>query len=307
MELLLVLLLLAGPLDARPAVTREATLTLKELAQWKVAEYEQNPFRGMSVEQFSQMYLSRALPNKRARPSGPLIQATGTFDPRISRSQCLRGISNQGQCESSWAISTADALSDRFCVALGPASSRVFSAQYMLTCDTNNYGCGGGYVSRAWSFAEKVGLVNENCVANAGNSYKDGKSCPTRCSNGEPLSFHKCMEGSVREFSYYTEDIMTELREKGSLSMSMVVYDDFLYYKGGIYRHTMGTNDLGRHAVRCTGYGIEQGVSYWLCANSWGPTWGEQGWFKVAFGEADIEGDVWGCVPDFRVNQQYSM
>jgi cathepsin B len=51
-------------------------------------------------------------------------------------------------------------------------------------------------------------------------------------------------------------------------------------YKSGIYQHLTGTQ-LGGHAVKVIGYGIEDGLSYWLCQNSWSTTWGEGGYFKI--------------------------
>ena len=53
-------------------------------------------------------------------------------------------------------------------------------------------------------------------------------------------------------------------------------------YKGGTYSHTYG-GLAGGHAVKMIGYGTDsQGVDYWLCANSWGTSWGERGYFKIA-------------------------
>ena len=36
------------------------------------------------------------------------------------------------------------------------------------------------------------------------------------------------------------------------------------------------------------GYGVEDGVKYWLLANSWNENWGDKGYFKVLRGENHI-------------------
>lgn len=41
---------------------------------------------------------------------------------------------------------------------------------------------------------------------------------------------------------------------------------------------------MGGHAVKLIGWGEERGVPYWLCVNSWGPQWGDDGVFKIRRG-----------------------
>ena len=53
----------------------------------------------------------------------------------------------------------------------------------------------------------------------------------------------------------------------------------FKFYKSGIIKKRCGTSI--DHAVLLVGYGTEKGVDYWLVKNSWNPTWGEDGYFRV--------------------------
>lgn len=83
------------------------------------------------------------------------------------------------------------------------------------------------------------------------------------------------------------------------------VYADFMNYKGGVYKHVAGVRK-GGHAIKILGWGIEQGVNYWICANSWGMGWGEEGYFRIAFGECGIDKTVVGCTPDLsNVNEEF--
>ena len=53
----------------------------------------------------------------------------------------------------------------------------------------------------------------------------------------------------------------------------------FKFYKKGIIKRWCGTSI--DHAVLAVGYGTEGGVDYWLVKNSWGASWGENGYFRV--------------------------
>ena len=71
---------------------------------------------------------------------------------------------------------------------------------------------------------------------------------------------------------------------KGPVQAMFTVYSDFLSYKSGVYQYTHGKK-LGGHAVKIVGWGVENGVEYWIAQNSWGPEWGENGFFRIKFGE----------------------
>ena len=63
-------------------------------------------------------------------------------------------------------------------------------------------------------------------------------------------------------------------------------------YKEGIYHYTTG-KQLGGHAVKIVGYGVD----HWIIANSWSTQWGEQGFFRIGFGECGVDSAAYGCKP----------
>jgi len=74
------------------------------------------------------------------------------------------------------------------------------------------------------------------------------------------------------------------------------VYEDFMNYKSGVYKHVTGTFQ-GNHDVKVLGWGTEGRVNYWLAANSWGPDWGENGFFRIAEGECNFDSALYACAP----------
>lgn len=61
----------------------------------------------------------------------------------------------------------------------------------------------------------------------------------------------------------------------GPMEAGFEVYHDFFNYKSGVYHHVSG--DLaGGHAIKILGWGQDSdGTDFWICANSWGSSWGE--------------------------------
>ena len=77
--------------------------------------------------------------------------------------------------------------------------------------------------------------------------------------------------------------IMREIFDNGPVTAAMMVYQDFMTYKSGVYIYTNG-GLLGGHAIKIIGWGVLNGVKYWLCVNSWNIYWGEKGFFKILRG-----------------------
>ena len=74
----------------------------------------------------------------------------------------------------------------------------------------------------------------------------------------------------------------------GPVSVSVDADDNFRYYTSGVLTQC-GTSL--NHAVVVVGYGTNpQGTEYWVVRNSWGPSWGEQGYINIA-----ITGGIGTC------------
>lgn len=78
---------------------------------------------------------------------------------------------------------------------------------------------------------------------------------------------------------------LKEALEQGPVSVSVAAYNDvWKNYKSGII--TEGCEGKLDHAVVAVGWGNMFGIDYWILRNSWGTSWGENGYIRVAdFGE----------------------
>jgi len=123
----------------------------------------------------------------------------------------------------------------------------------------------------------------------------------------------------IKSWDFLPPNNITAIKEalvnNGPVPVHFNVYEDFGYYLNGIYRHRWGES-VALHCVCIMGYKDDPritGGGYWIVKNSWGKKWGDNGWFRVAYGEASIEqmpiifGEVYGNFPVVYVDDDNTM
>ena len=228
------------------------------------------------------------IPNNWATSGAGALPAS--FDSRTAHSTCEQTIRDQMHCGSCWAFGAAETLSENLCISgeLGDWSTSL-SPQDMLSCDNSDYGCKGGELANAWSYLENTGVVSDDCLPyTAGIGQVD--QCPRndKCSSdsvGGKWKKYTCAHGNVLQDA---NDIKNGVMQFGTAETAFTVYEDFMHYKGGVYKHdpTSGSRAVGGHAVRIMGWGTDtEAGEYWIVANSWGSGWGESGYFRIAWAD----------------------
>ena len=266
---------------------------LKKNAPFEVYEPDENPFRDYTKEQLQDLFTVQL-----DYPEG--IEIEGDVDPSVPESfdfretwpECTGEVRNQAKCGSCWAFSGAVALQQRFCIASKGEVQVVLSPQDSVSCDKSNLGCSGGYLPRTWSYYKSSGLVTESCFP---YSSQQGKveACITECKSGEEWKKYKVSSySSFKGVAAIKKEIMTY----GPVQTGFTVYEDFMSYKSGIYVHTTGSV-LGGHAVIIIGWGVEDGVEYWIAQNSWDKNWGENGYFKIKTGQCGFDSNAYAGTP----------
>lgn len=143
--------------------------------------------------------------------------------------------------------------------------------------------CAGGWnVNPALTVFKNTGVPDDRCFP-----YTDHDQPCKRC-----VSWRKRVT-KIKAFNAITAvaGMKAWLSTSGPLVTCFSVYDDFYSYHSGIYHHVSGAYS-GGHCVSCIGYNDIQ--RYWICKNSWGTTWGDHGFFKIAYGQVGIDATMWG-------------
>jgi len=206
-------------------------------------------------------------------------------------------IRDQQQCGSCWAFGATEALSDRFAIASNGKVDVILSPEDLVACDSTNMGCNGGNLAFAWRYLTNTGAVTDKCFP-----YTSGDGSTPHCLHGkcnaitEKYVKYQCKSGSVVEATTPAQ-IKSEIYANGPMEGAFTVYSDFMNYKSGVYHHVSGSLE-GGHAIKILGWGHESGMDYWLCANSWGTSWGIDGFFKIKQGDCGIDSTVYACTPD---------
>jgi len=220
------------------------------------------------------------------------------FDARTQWPGLVHPIRDQQQCGSCWAFSASEVLSDRVAIATGKPSP-VLSPEDMVSCDGGDNGCGGGMLNQAWKYLTNTGIVTDSCfpyTAGNGNAPK----CEAKCVDSESFTKTKAKNSyAIQGVTNMQKEIMTN----GPIQVAFMVYRSFMSYKSGVYqKHWNEFLPEGGHAVKMVGWGTENGVDYWLVANSWNTNWGLDGFFKIKRGsdESGIEsrGPPYAGMPD---------
>lgn len=182
----------------------------------------------------------------------------------------VTAVKNQGQCGSCWAFSTVAAVEGHHFIATKQLES--FAEQELVDCDTTSYGCNGGWQSHGFQYFEQHVAEHESDYT---YTAKDGK-CKYDSSKGTV---------KVSTFANVPANSADQLKAaiaKGPTSVTIEADTSvFQGYTGGILNSKACGTQLD-HAVTAVGYGTDGNQEFYIVKNSWGSSWGEQGYIRIA-------------------------
>jgi C1A family cysteine protease len=277
------------PNELREAVERA------ENVEWEVAEEAIDggsrlgylPSRGVPpLEEQEAIAAQAAAVAPPAAPSyPPAVDLRAT-----SAGNMITPIRDQGQCGSCVAFGSSAAVEGTLRAEHGDPSIELdLSEAYLFYCKAAEEGrtCGGptgGWYPKAALdvFSKGGGVPEEACFP-----YTAGDQECAACAD---------WEGQATTIEAWRPlDTPAEMKDwiatHGPTVASMVVYEDFQHYRGGIYSYVSGEK-LGGHCICIVGYDDER--RFWIAKNSWNTGWGEEGFFRIAYGQCAIDSGMLG-------------
>jgi len=231
-----------------------------------------NEFCDLTLEEFKATHFGVERPLLESLPSSSFsLHNRVTIPASIDWRQkgAVTPVKNQGSCGSCWSFSTTGTVEGAVAIKTGQLNS--LSEQQLVDCSGpfGPQGCGGGWPSDALKYI----ISNKGLCTEADYPYtgQDGTCRDKDCTPVSAIT------------SVVTVPANDELSLKAAAAQVPVSVcldaSGFMTYSGGIFDGSCSTTL--DHAVLVVGYGTEGGKDFWLVKNSWGQSWGEQGYIRI--------------------------
>merc|ERR1712000_126023 len=236
------------------------------------AFYTITEFADMSQEEFSALYLGLKPRGLYHAEKADLLDTSSTPSSVDWRKEgAVTGVKNQQQCGSCWSFSTTGNIEGQWKLAGHDLVS--LSEQQLVDCDKVDQGCNGGEMADGFRYSIKNGNMLESeypYKARDGTCHYDSSKVVARISSWEQVS-----DDETQMAAYCAKN--------GPLSIGINA-GPMQLYGGGIANPRFCNPNALDHGVLIVGYGEESGTDYWIIKNSWGKSWGEEGYYRIVRG-----------------------
>lgn len=203
-------------------------------------------------------------------------------------------IKDQKNCGSCWAFSTTEGVESAVFMSTGKLPPAL-STQELVSCEKQDDGCNGGDIPEAVKYLEKKGMATAtdypDTSSKSGHSgrCKWNKKAAVKVTNKQ-YAIPACTERDIDCRGQNEEKLAAAVAKFGPLSICVNSGEgqsgDWQKYKGGVLKgECSALSKAMDHCVQLVGYDKKAPEPYWKIRNSWGKSWGEDGFIRIPFGK----------------------
>jgi len=186
-------------------------------------------------------------------------------------------VKDQAQCGSCWAFSSTGGIEGQWFLAGNKLTS--VSEQELVACDKVDSGCSGGLMDNAytWLVTGRGGKNTGKIVTEAAYPYTSGGGSSGTCKSVKGMADGATITGH-KDITHTEAQMAAYVSASGPLPIAVDAQSHWQTYTSGVVSSCTGKSL--DHGVLAVGYTSD----YWIVKNSWGPSWGESGYIRLAYG-----------------------
>jgi cathepsin L len=236
-----------------------------------------NEFGDLTHDEFKSIYLSRNI-DLDIETSSMFMTPLNVDAFPLSKDWRTEGyvssVKHQGTCGSCYTFASIGALEGQYYRGRGVLLD--FSEQQVVDCssDYDNHGCDGGTLNGAFNYLKDSGVESESDYPYSGKEGECDYSIDRVVTT---------ISGYVNVRRYNETMLLEAVAKVGPISVSIDGSSrGFQFYKDGVFDDPWCSKFYLNHAALVVGYGYERGKSHWIVKNSWGTSWGQEGYILMS-------------------------
>jgi len=196
----------------------------------------------------------------------------------------VQEVKDQGACGSCWAFGAVGGLEGAWAINKGELPN--CSEQELVSCDNSqSQGCSGGWPELCFDYVKgkgENGIETQASYPYTSGGGSDGTCDKAKISDGKDVAALCTGKEAVAKDEASLQEACSN---QGPISIAIYANSKFQSYNGGVFDDQGCCDHQLNHAVLLVGFDSTASPPYWIIKNSWGTSWGEDGYIRFVMGK----------------------
>jgi C1A family cysteine protease len=212
-----------------------------------------------------------------------IVGAPAAVDWRNNGGNFVTPVKDQGACGSCVSFCTCAVIESAVRISMGsPTFAIDLSEAFLQFCGGGS--CNGWGLTSGLDFAQSTGVTDDACMPYTAGGGANMNCAASRCAD---------WQNRLTKISSYSNHSAMAARKAavaaGPVLAGLEVWSDFFAYTGGVYVKSSTATQLSPPSYHCVCVvGYDDAQQCWIIKNSWGTAWGESGFMRLQYGQADL-------------------